>query len=202
MGVLESPGALGADIVVGEGQTLGIPLSYGGPYLGLFACRSERLRQMPGRVVGETTDTGGRRGYVLTLQTREQHIRREKATSNICTNEALMALTATVYMAAIGRAGIREVGELCVRNSHYLAERLEVAGLKRTFSAPYFKEFAFRVPAGIDVVNRALTDAGIIGGLDLGLYYPELSGSMLVAVTEKRTREEIDRFADAVGKQV
>jgi len=200
MGVLKSPGEFGADIVTGEGQPLGIPLSYGGPYLGLFACRKEHLRQMPGRVVGETTDTKGRKGYVLTLQTREQHIRREKATSNICTNEALLALTSTIYLAALGRSGIREVGESCVRKSHYLAGRLVAdAGMEMTFDAPYFKEFAFRLPKEPETVNRELMRCGIIGGLDLGVHYPELAGNVLLAVTEKRTKDEMDAFVDELS---
>jgi glycine dehydrogenase subunit 1 len=199
MGLLKSPGELGADIVAGEGQPLGIPLSYGGPYLGLFACKKEHLRQMPGRVVGETVDANGDIGYVLTLQAREQHIKRERATSNICTNEALMALTATIYMAALGKVGIREVGELCLRKSHYLADRLaSEAGLRPTFSSPYFKEFAVDTGGQVDEINRALTDNGIIGGLDLGRYFPSLDGHMLIAVTEKRTKDEMDRFVEVV----
>jgi glycine dehydrogenase subunit 1 len=196
LGLIKSPGELGADIVVGEGQALGKSLSFGGPYLGIFACRAEHLRQMPGRVVGETKDSNGRRGYVLTLQTREQHIKRERATSNICTNEALIALVAAVYLAAMGRQGIRQVAELCLQKSHYAMDELtRKTGVKRAFSAAFFKEFALKLPRGVDTVNRKLLSHNIIGGLDLGAYYPELKDHMLIAVTEKRTKEEIDALA-------
>lgn len=196
LGLLKSPGELGADIVVGEGQPLGSSLSYGGPYLGLFACRSDHIRQMPGRVVGETTDANGKRGYVLTLQAREQHIKRERATSNICTNEAHVALVAAIYMAAVGKRGIGKLAELCVRKSHYAMEELKKKpGVRPAFTAPFFKEFAVRLDREPVEVNRALLEKKIIGGLDLGGYYPELSGRMLIAVTEKRTKAEIDALA-------
>lgn len=196
LGILKSPGELGADIVVGEGQPLGKSLSYGGPYLGMFACREEHLRQMPGRVVGETTDLNGKRGYVLTLQAREQHIKRERATSNICTNEAHVALVAAIYMAALGKTGIARVAELCAKKAHYAFDALTARpGVKPAFTAPFFKEFAVRIDKPVDKVNAALLDKKIIGGLDLGAYYPELSGRMLVAVTEKRTKDEIDTLA-------
>ncbi|MBI5191567.1 MAG: aminomethyl-transferring glycine dehydrogenase subunit GcvPA [Nitrospirae bacterium] len=196
LGLLKSPGELGADIAVGEGQPLGKSLSFGGPYLGLFACREEHLRQMPGRVVGETVDAIGKRGYVLTLQAREQHIKRERATSNICTNEALIALMAAIYMAAMGKSGIRRVAGLCVQKSHYaLDELVKRPGVTRAFSAPFFKEFAVKTAKGVGPVNKRLLKQNIIGGLDLGAHYPELKGRMLVAVTEKRTKEEIDRLA-------
>jgi glycine dehydrogenase subunit 1 len=195
LGILKSPGELGADIVVAEGQPLGKPLSFGGPYLGIFACREEFLRQMPGRVVGETKDANGRRGYVLTLQTREQHIRRERATSNICTNESLVALTAAVYMAAMGRQGIRNAAELCLQKSHYAMDELVAKGVEPVFTAPFFKEFAVKPPKGFRQVERKLIKKLILGGLDLGEWYPGLAGRMLIAVTEKRTREEIDRLA-------
>lgn len=193
LGLLKSPGELGADIAVGEGQPLGKTLSFGGPYLGLFACREEHLRQMPGRVVGETKDASGKRGYVLTLQAREQHIKRERATSNICTNEALVALMAAVYLSALGKHGIRKVAELCLQNAHYAMDALTQAGAKRAFSAPFFKEFAVKV-RNVSALNKRLLNDKIIGGLDLGAYYPELKDHMLVAVTEKRTKEEIDRL--------
>jgi len=196
LGILKSPGELGADIVVGEGQGLGKSLSYGGPYLGIFACRDEHIRQMPGRVVGETKDAKGRRGYVLTLQAREQHIKRERATSNICTNEALVALMAAVYMAAMGKHGMREVAELCLRKAHYaLDELVKKPKVSRAFSAPFFKEFVVKVDKGMGPVNAKLDNEKIIGGLDLGEHYPELKGHVLIAVTEKRTKDEIDRFA-------
>ena len=195
LGVLKSPGELGADIVVGEGQPLGKSLSFGGPYLGIFASREKHLRQMPGRLVGETMDTNGKRGYVLTLQAREQHIKRERATSNICTNEALVALMAAVYLAAMGRDGIKGVGELCLRNSHYAKDRLiERPGVKQAFSAPFFKEFVVKLGKKAGPVNKRLLKDGIIGGLDLGAYYPELKGHVLIAVTEKRTKDEMDRL--------
>ena len=196
LGLLKSPGELGADIMVGEGQSLGKGMSFGGPYLGLFACRNEHIRQMPGRVVGETTDLHGKRGYVLTLQAREQHIKRERATSNICTNEAHVALVAAIYMAAMGRHGIGKVAELCVRKSHYTMEELKKRpGVKPAFTAPFFKEFAVSLDREPGEVNRVLLEKKIIGGLDLGAYYPELAGRMLIAVTEKRTRAEIDALA-------
>jgi len=196
LGLLKSPGELGADIVVAEGQPLGKGMSFGGPYLGLFACRGEHIRQMPGRVVGETTDLHGKRGYVLTLQAREQHIKRERATSNICTNEAHVALVAAIYMAAMGRHGIGKVAELCVRKSHYAMEELKKRpGVTPAFTAPFFKEFAVSLDREPGEVNRALLEKKIIGGLDLGAYYPELAGRMLIAVTEKRTRAEIDALA-------
>jgi len=199
LGLLKSPGELGADIVVGEGQPLGKSMSFGGPYLGLFACREEHLRQMPGRVVGETTDSKGRRGYVLTLQAREQHIKRERATSNICTNEAHVALVSAIYMAAMGREGMRKAAELCLQNSHYaLDELIKRPGVKPAFSAPFFKEFAVKLDEPVGKVNRRLLEEKIIGGLDMGLFYPELSGHMLITVTEKRTKAEIDTFAAAL----
>lgn len=196
MGILKSPGELGADIVVGEGQPLGKALSYGGPSLGIFACKEEHIRQMPGRVVGETRDKNGRRGYVLTLQTREQHIKRERATSNICTNEALVALIAAVYLAALGKQGLKDVAGLCLRKSHYAYDQfLKRSGVGSVFSAPFFKEFVVRLKKEPSQVNRKLIKNKIIGGLDLGVYYPELKNHMLIAVTEKRTKEEIDSLA-------
>ena len=196
LGLLKSPGESGADIVVGEGQSLGKSLSFGGPYLGLLACREEHVRQMPGRVVGETRDVKGNKGYVLTLQTREQHIKRERATSNICTNEALVALTSSVYLSAMGREGLRQAGELCVRKSHYALETLLAgSGVKPEFSAPFFKEFVLSVKGGVARLDRRLLKKGIVGGLDLGVYYPELEGRVLIAVTEKRTKSEIDALA-------
>ena len=193
LGLLKSPGELGADIVVGEGQGLGKSMSFGGPYLGIFACRDDFIRQMPGRIVGETKDRRGKRGYVLTLQAREQHIKRERATSNICTNEALVALTAAVYLSLMGGRGLREVASLCLQKSHYALEELRKKGIKPVFNAPFFKEFAVDVK-DIKSLNKKLMKDNIIGGIDLGDYYPELSGRMLIAVTEKRTRAEIDRL--------
>ncbi len=196
LGILKSPGELGADIVVGEGQGLGKSMSFGGPYLGIFACREDFIRQMPGRIVGETKDRRGNRGYVLTLQTREQHIKRERATSNICTNEALVALTAAVYLSLMGGRGLREAASLCLQKSHYALDELKKKGIKPAFNAPFFKEFAVSVK-DIKTLNKRLLKSNIIGGLDLGDYYPELSGRMLIAVTEKRTRAEIDRLVSS-----
>ncbi len=203
LGLLRPPGAYGADVAVAEGQPLGIPLSFGGPYLGLFACREKYLRQMPGRLVGETVDNRGRRGYVLTLQAREQHIRREKATSNICTNQALMALAATVYLSYMGSQGLRRVAELCTQKAHYAAERLAaVPGFSLPFAEPFFKEFVVRCPRPPAEVNATLRRHGIIGGYALGRDYPELADCLLLCVTEVNTRGEIDRLVDVLAKEV
>jgi len=203
LGVLEPPGALGADIVVGEGQGLGVPMSFGGPNLGVFAAKQDLVRRMPGRLVGATVDLEGRRGYVLTLQTREQHIRREKATSNICTNVALCALMATIYMATVGKQGLRRVGELSAAKAHYAAERLgRIPGVRLRFGAPYFKEFTLDLPKPpARVVQRLLRDR-ILAGVPLRPFDRTLKNALLVAVTEKRTRDEIDAFADALGRAV
>jgi glycine dehydrogenase subunit 1 len=201
LGVLEAPGALGADIVVGEGQGLGVPMSFGGPNLGVFATRSELVRRMPGRLVGVTVDRDGGRGFVLTLQTREQHIRRAKATSNICTNVALCALMATVYLATIGKHGLVRVGELSMAKAHYAAARLaEIPGVSLRFSAPFFKEFALALPRPAERVVARLLKDGILAGVPLKTFDRTLGNVLLVAVTERRTRAEIDRFADALGK--
>ncbi|HTG49041.1 MAG TPA: aminomethyl-transferring glycine dehydrogenase subunit GcvPA, partial [Gemmatimonadales bacterium] len=178
LGFLTPPGALGADIVVGEGQGLGVPLSYGGPNLGVFACRGELVRRMPGRLVGATVDRDGHRGYVLTLQTREQHIRREKATSNICTNVALCALMATIYVAIMGKEGLRRVGELATAKAHYAADRLaEVPGVRLRHRAPFFKEFALRLPKNPGTVLRALRRRRILGGVALAQFDRKLKDS-------------------------
>jgi glycine dehydrogenase subunit 1 len=201
LGLLKPPGAYGADIVVGEGQPLGVPLQFGGPYLGLFATRKEHLRQMPGRLIGQTTDRHGRRAYVMTLQAREQHIRREKATSNICTNEALVALAATVYLAAMGSTGLRRVAEHCYHKAHYTAEQIAgLEGYELVFSGPFFHEFVVRTPIPPAEVNRHLLERGIIGGYDLGRSYPELSDAMLFCVTEMNSRAQIDDLVKALSE--
>lgn len=203
LGLLAPPGAAGVDIVVGEGQGLGIPLSYGGPNLGLFATRKELVRRMPGRLAGATVDQDGQRGFVLTLQTREQHIRRDKATSNICTNVALCALMATIYLALLGKQGLRKVGELSLAKAHYAAESLtKIPGVSLPFSAPFFKEFVLRLPTSPDRVVRRLVKEQILAGIPLKPYDRSLKDCLLVAVTEKRTREEIDAYAGALARAV
>jgi glycine dehydrogenase subunit 1 len=206
LGLLKPPGEYGADIVVGEGQALGSPMGFGGPLLGFFACKLEYQRRFPGRIVGATKDQQGRRGFTMTLRTREQDIRRERATSNICTNEALVALAATVYLCAMGPQGLREVADLCLQRSHYALDALtQIPGVEASFSAPFFKEFAVRLPAAkpvSEVNTRLLHEYGIVGGLELGRYYPERANDMLLCVTETRTREDIDRLVDAVRECV
>jgi glycine dehydrogenase subunit 1 len=198
LGLLKRPGDYGADIAVAEGQGLGNPMSFGGPYLGLLACREEFVRKMPGRLVGQTVDRHGRRCWVLTLQTREQHIRRERATSNICTNQGLMALRAAVYLAALGPEGLRETAALCTRKAHYAAEQLtQIPGVRQQFSRPFFKEFTLAVEGSVPDLLARLLKAGYHGGLALGRWYPEFRNCVSVAVTEKRTRSEIDGLAAA-----
>ena len=197
LGVLKRPGALGADVAVAEGQSLGTPLLYGGPYLGIMACKEQFVRRMPGRIAGQTVDRRGRRCWVLTLQTREQHIRREKATSNICTNQGLFALRASIYLAEMGPQGMKEVAELCARKAHYAREALTAGDrFSAAFDGPFFKEFVVR--DGQNRVNELLSEAcdeGYLAGIPLGPWYPELEDCFLVCVTEKRTRAEIDALA-------
>jgi glycine dehydrogenase subunit 1 len=191
LALLAAPGTYGADIVAAEGQPLGIPAAYGGPYVGLMAARMESVRQMPGRLVGATRDAQGRKGYVLTLQAREQHIRREKAASNICTNQALCALAATAYLSAVGPEGLREVADLSLTQARHAAAAIEAAGLgQRRFSAPYFAEVAMRIP---DAGRRhaALAEQGIVAGLVLAPHYPELGDTLLLAATELTTDADI-----------
>jgi glycine dehydrogenase subunit 1 len=193
LGLLAPPGEYGADIAVGCAQPFGIPLMYGGPYLGIIAVCAELVRRLPGRLAGVTVDGQGRKGYVLTLQAREQHIRREKATSNICTNHALMALAATVHLTLLGKQGVRETANLCLQKAHYAARRVaEVPGFLPAFDAPFFNEFAVRTPVPAAEVNRFLLDRGIVGGFDLGEVDATLSDYMLLAFTEMTTRSEID----------
>jgi glycine dehydrogenase subunit 1 len=192
LAVLEAPGNLGADIAVGETQPLGMPLLFGGPYAGYMATRERFVRQLPGRIAGETVDRDGRLAYVLTLRAREQDIRRARANSNICTNQALTALAATVYAALMGPEGLREVAELSISKAHYLAQRLQEAGFGLRYpEAPFLWEFAVELP-DVKKTGEALLESGIVGGLDLG------DGAMLVAVTEKRTREDLDGFVEVV----
>jgi len=196
LGLLKRPGQYGADIAVAEGQSLGNPMTYGGPYLGLLACREEYVRKMPGRLVGETTDRNGKRCWVLTLQTREQHIRREKATSNICTNQGLMALKATVYLTALGPQGLKETAELCTRKAHYAAEQLaRIDGVRLKFDKPFFKEFTIDVGKETSALLHRLLESGYHAGLPLGAWYPQFGDCITLAVTEKRTRAEIDGLA-------
>jgi glycine dehydrogenase subunit 1 len=203
LGFLTPPGALGADIVVGEGQGLGVPMSYGGPNLGVFAARAELVRRMPGRLVGATVDKDGKRGFVLTLQTREQHIRREKATSNICTNVALCALMATIYVSILGKHGLRTVGELATAKAHYAAERFAaVPGVRLRFSAPFFKEFALALPKAPDRVVKRLLRERILAGVPLKSFDRAEKNTLLVAVTERRTKDEIDAYAAALAAAV
>ncbi|MFQ6020199.1 MAG: aminomethyl-transferring glycine dehydrogenase subunit GcvPA, partial [Dehalococcoidia bacterium] len=198
LGLLRPPAEYGADIAVGEGQGLGWPPNYGGPYLGLFACRQEYLRQVPGRIAGRTRDQEGRSGYVLTLQTREQHIRRERATSNICTSQQLVALAATVYLTAVGKRGLRHIAELCYHKAHYAARRIdELPGYSLAFpDRPFFKEFVIRCPRPPAEINRRLLERDIIGGLDVS---DSVEGGLLVCVTEANPRAEIDRLVEALG---
>ncbi len=199
LGMLTPPGALGADVVAAEGQALGVPQSYGGPYVGLLATRQKFIRQLPGRLAGMTTDSEGKRGFVLTLQTREQHIRREKATSNICTNQGLMATAATVYMASLGPEGFREVANRCYQNAHYLADRIvALPGYRLALDVPFFHEFVVECPLPAAQVNARLLEAGIVGGLDLGRLDPALGRRLLVCATEVHDREALDRFVSAL----
>jgi glycine dehydrogenase subunit 1 len=195
LGLLKPPSDFGADIVVGEGQPLGVPLSFGGPYLGLFATRDEYVRKMPGRIVGETQDVRGQRGYVLTLTPREQHIRRERATSNICTNQGLIALAAAVYLTAMGKSGLRQVAELCYHKAHYAANKLdELDGFQIWNKRPFFNEFVLRVPRPVAEMNRYLLKNKFIGGFNLVNWKPEFEKHMLVAVTERCDKDAIDEF--------
>ena len=201
LGVIMPPGEYKADIVVGEGQALGVPQSFGGPLLGIFAAKKDFVRYMPGRIVGETTDVEGRRGFVLTLQTREQHIRREKATSNICTNEALLALCALIYLCALGKQGIVEVGNLCLSKSHYLHGKLKgLKGIKPVYGQEFFKEFLVQTDKPARQVLDALREQKIFGGVPLSIFDEKEQHKFLIAVTEKRTREELDLFADHLSR--
>ena len=196
LGIIESPGSLGADIVVAEGQPLGIPLSYGGPYLGMMAASERFLRKIPGRIVGETKDQNGKRCFVLTLQTREQHIRREKATSNICSNQALCALRASIYLTVLGPSGFKETALRAYNNAHYLYNQLVGLGLKPLYQGPFFIEFALRFPKPASFYQARLVDKGIFPGLDLGPIDPHLNDSLLICATEVFSKTQLDTFTN------
>jgi len=201
LGLLTPPGEYDADIVVGEGQSLGCPMGYGGPLLGFFACKNKFMRRLPGRIVGQTKDGDGKRAFVMTLRTREQDIRRERATSNICTNEALYALAASVYLATMGRQGLAQVAELCIQKAHYAASEIaKLPGYALAFpDRPFFKEFVVKTPANPARINEHLLAQGIVGGLPLGPHFPEMSNAMLLCVTEQRTKDDIDALVAALA---
>jgi glycine dehydrogenase subunit 1 len=197
LAILKSPGELGADIAMGEGQSLGNALNYGGPYLGFIACTKKLMRKLPGRIVGQTNDVEGKRGYVLTLQAREQHIRRERATSNITSNEALNALTATIYLTTLGKEGLKEVANLCLQKAHYAANLLEKSSkYELRFKHPFFMEFVIKSKVKPRVINDKLLHNNIIGGYDLSKDYDKYSNDLLLCVTEKRTKEQIENLVD------
>ncbi len=203
LGVLAPPGELGADIAVAEGQPLGLPLNFGGPYLGLLSCKKEFIRRIPGRLVGRTKDKNGKNGFVLTLQTREQHIRRDRATSNICTNQALCALAATVYLSLLGKIGLERVGKLCLSKSHYAASKITaIPGFTLKFKGPFFKEFVIDAPVSAASLITRLSKKGIVPGVDLGKYGLGMRGSLMLAFTEKRTKEQIDRLVSELSAAV
>ncbi len=201
LALFKTPAEMDADIVVGEGQPLGIPMWYGGPSLGFFTTRKKFVHKMAGRLVGETVDNRGQKAYVLTLTAREQHIKRERATSNICSNQGLLALASAVYLSLVGKGGLRQVAELCYHKAHYAAEQLsKLPGMGLCFSEPYFHEFALCVGQPVDEVNAHLLEHGIIGGYDLGQDYPALKDHMLIAVTEMNSKEDIDALVEVLAE--
>ncbi|HDN59776.1 MAG TPA: aminomethyl-transferring glycine dehydrogenase subunit GcvPA [Candidatus Marinimicrobia bacterium] len=201
LGVLKSPGEYGTDIAVAEGQSLGIHQSFGGPFLGIIAARKDFIRNMPGRIAGMTEDAEGKRAFTLVLQTREQHIRRERATSNICTNQALMALSACIFLSLVGKKGIRKLAELCVQKSHYLSDRVsELKGFELVYRRPFFKEFVVSTPVRAMKIVEAGLEEGFFPGVVLGDFYPERENQLLIAVTEKRSMEELDSFVNFLKK--
>jgi len=201
LGVIAPPGEYNSDIAVGEGQAMGIPQGFGGPLLGVFAAREKFVRSLPGRIVGETTDVDGKRGYVLTLQTREQHIRRAKATSNICTNEALMALCSLIYLCSLGKQGIIDVGNLCLAKSHYLYDRMkELKGIKPVFEQEFFKEFVVETEKPAQEVLDSLLEHKIFGGVPLSIFNENQKNYILISVTEKRSKGELDKYIDTLSK--
>ncbi|NLC95349.1 MAG: aminomethyl-transferring glycine dehydrogenase subunit GcvPA, partial [Bacilli bacterium] len=200
LGILKTPGEIGADIVCGEAQSLGIPLSFGGPYLGFLCAKKEYVRKMPGRICGQTTDVDGRRAFVLTLQAREQHIRREKANSNICSNQSLMALMATVYLATMGKAGLKEVCEQNIQKAHYAYKRITaLPNFEKVFAGPFFNEFVVKTNIDYEIIKEALLKENMMPGLHLGIYDEKLKNHILFCVTEKRTKAEIDRLVEVLG---
>ncbi len=199
LALFKSPGELGADIVVGEAQPLGIPLGFGGPYLGFFGCREEYVRKIAGRIIGETVDQDGRRAYVMTLRPREQDIRRDKATSNICTNQGLMSLAACIYLSLMGKNGLRKAAELCYHKAHYAAKEIAaLPGYQVDTSKPFFHEFVVKCPRPVEAINQALIEKGIIGGYDLGPEYPHLHNHLLLCVTEMNRKTEIDALVETL----
>ncbi len=201
LGMLKPPAEYGADITVGEGQPLGIPLSFGGPYLGFFCTTREHMRRIPGRIVGETVDKDGKRGYVLTLKTREQDIRREKATSNICTNQGLMALCACIYMSAMGKHGVQQVANLNYQKSHYAAEQIgKLSGYRIWNQGAFFNEFVVECPVSVSEINQTLLAENIIGGYDLSVEYPQLKKHLLLCCTELNSKDEIDGLVNVLGE--
>ncbi|MFQ5587386.1 MAG: aminomethyl-transferring glycine dehydrogenase subunit GcvPA [Nitrospiria bacterium] len=201
LGLLKTPGEFNADIAVGEGQGMGNAQSFGGPYMGFFATRKKMIRQLPGRIVGATTDAAGRGGFCLTLQTREQHIKRERATSNICTNQALNALAAAVYLATVGKQGLKEVAGLCLMNAHAAKEKITaLPGFSAPFDSPFFKEFVIKTTQPAAAILAALFERGIFGGIDLGKYDPALENHLLICMTEKHTEEDIDRLVEGLAR--
>ena len=203
MGILEAPGTLGADVAVGEGHALGNPMSYGGPYVGLFATRLDLVRQVPGRISGETVDADGRRAFVLTLQAREQHIRRAKATSNVCTNQTLMAIAAAIHLAWLGPQGLERLGELCVHRRAAAAARLaEIPGCSVRYEGPSFKEFVLETPVDARRLAARVAGHGFLAGPALGRWFDDLDKCLLIAVTERRTRDDVAAFAEAIEKEL
>jgi glycine dehydrogenase subunit 1 len=201
LALFKTPGSMGADVVVGDGQPLGIPMWYGGPSVGFFTTRKQYVHKMAGRLVGETVDNKGQRSYVLTLTAREQHIKRERATSNICTNQGLIALGTAVYLSVLGKAGLRQVANLCYQKAHYAAEQLSrIDGMGLCFTEPFFHEFALCVNRPVEEVNAHLLEHGIIGGYDLGQDYPALKDHMLIAVTEMNSKEDIDMLVEVLSE--
>ena len=202
LGIIKPPGEYDADIAVGDIQALGNYINYGGPHAGFFAVSNEFMRKMPGRFAGATTDTKGRRAFTLTLQAREQHIRRAKAISNICTNQQLLALRTCIYLSTLGKTGMIDIGNLNIHKSHYAIDRLcELDGIDPLFDKPFFNEFAIKISdkCKIEEINRRLFESGIIGGLDLSYFYPDINNAMLLCVTETKTKEDIDDLVSAVS---